>query len=189
MSGQVAERGGEARPEAPSSVRWLDEDEQAAWQGFIQMELQLSAVLGRQLHQDSRLSLQDYGVLVRLSEEPDGRLRAFELGRSLGWEKSRLSHHISRMSGRGLVEREHCPSDQRGSYIVLTEHGRAVIEAAAPGHVAAVRRHFVDLLSRAQLEELTTITSTVMSALQAECGAAACDEEGDGRDESCDESC
>jgi DNA-binding MarR family transcriptional regulator len=162
-------------------VAWLDMEERAAWQGLMQMELQLSGVLGRQLYQDSRLSLQDYGVLVCLTEQPEGRMRAFELGRQLGWEKSRLSHHISRMAGRGLVARQQCPSDQRGSLIVVTDHGREVIEAAAPGHVAAVRRHFVDLLSRGQLDQLTAITSAVLSALQAECQGVE-GEEADGVD-------
>jgi DNA-binding MarR family transcriptional regulator len=179
VSGRRPEGGPEVRAAARPVVRWLDEEERAAWQGLMQMELQLSGALGRQLYQESRLSLQDYSVLVCLTEQPEGRMRAFELGRQLGWEKSRLSHHISRMAGRGLVERQQCPSDQRGSFVVVTDEGRAVIEAAAPGHVAAVRRHFVDLLSRTQLAQLTAITSTVLSALEAECQSLVCDEEVD----------
>lgn len=150
-------------PERP--VRWLDEAEMRAWEGFMRMHMQLEATLGRELQRDAALSSQDYAVLVCLSSRPDGRLRAFELGGELGWEKSRLSHHISRMARRELVERQQCPSDHRGSFVVLTGRGRAVIEAAAPAHVAAVRRYFVDLLDREQLEELAAIAARVLAAL------------------------
>ena len=131
------------------------------------MQLRLTALLGRELHEASGLSLQDYFVLVVLTERPGGRLRAFELGEELGWEKSRLSHHISRMAERGLVVRERCPSDQRGAFVAVTEQGRREITAAAPGHVAAVRTHFVDLLKPEQLDQLGDITETVLGPLEA----------------------
>ena len=106
-------------------------------------------------------------MLVVLTDQPEGRMRAFELGRELGWEKSRVSHHVSRMVARGLVTRERCPSDQRGAFVVVTARGRRAIESAAPGHVAAVRRYFVDQLSPAQLDALGDITETVLENLEA----------------------
>ena len=144
---------------------WLNEGELAAWRGLQRMQAQLTAKLSRELSSDSGLSLQDYTVLVVLSEQPDARLRSYELGGELGWEKSRLSHHIARMEERHLVAREKCPSDQRGLYISLTAHGRETLEAAAPNHVAAVRRAFVDLLNPAQLAVLADIAGTVVREL------------------------
>jgi DNA-binding MarR family transcriptional regulator len=146
-------------------ARWLDDREARAWRGLQAVQLRLTATLSRALGAESELSYPDYTVLVVLTDQPDGRLRAFELGRELGWEKSRLSHHVSRMVARGLVTRERCPDDQRGAFVVVTDAGRAAIEAAAPGHVAAVRRHFIDLLSPAQLDTLAAITDTVLSSL------------------------
>ena len=67
-------------------------------------------------------------------------MRLFELAEVLGWEKSRLSHHVGRMADRGLVKNERCDSDRRGAFVVVTDRGRQEIEAAAPGHVTAVRR-------------------------------------------------
>src|SRR5512134_1046964 len=122
-----------------ADVRWLDEREQAAWRGLLTMHAQLQARLSRALQRDAGLSDADYGVLVALSEAPDDRLRIFQLGRFLQWEKSRLSHHLRRMEARGLVERRECDTDRRGAYVVLTARGRAAVEAAAPGHVAEVR--------------------------------------------------
>lgn len=153
------------------ATRWLTEDEQAAWSGLQQMQGLLNSRLNRELAASSGLSLQDYAVLVTLSTAPDHRQRAFELGRLLGWEKSRLSHHIARMAARGLVCRQRCPSDQRGHYVAVTEAGRATLAAAAPGHCDAVRRWFVDRLSAAQLAALADIARTVQDGLRAACDA------------------
>jgi DNA-binding MarR family transcriptional regulator len=147
-------------------VRWLDEREAAAWRGLQSMQMQLSATLARALADDSDLSYPDYEVLVALTDQPDGRRRPFELARELGWEKSRLSHHVSRMARRGLVSRVRCPSDQRGSLVVVTDKGVAAIAAAAPGHVDAVRRYVVDRLSPAQLDSLAAISAAVLAALR-----------------------
>jgi DNA-binding MarR family transcriptional regulator len=165
-------------------VRWLDEREAAAWRGLQTMQMQLNATLARELAADSELSYPDYMVLVALTDQPDGRRRPFELGHDLGWEKSRLSHHVSRMVARGLVVRDSCPGDQRGSFVVVSDKGRAAITAAAPGHVAAVRRYVIDRLTPAQLDALAEISASVMAAL-GETGdePARCDgTDGDGTD-------
>jgi DNA-binding MarR family transcriptional regulator len=146
---------------------WLDEREAAAWRGLLRMQMHLESELARQLVADSGLSHQDYGVLVALSEHPDGRIRLFELAQVLGWEKSRASHHVSRMAARDLVAKEPCDEDRRGAFVVITPEGRAAIEAAAPGHVRAVRALFVDRLTPAQLDELRAIADTVLDGLDA----------------------
>lgn len=153
---------------AVSGPRWLDEREARAWRGYNRMRLQLNARLNRNLVRDAGLSLADYEVLVCLSEAPDGRLRAFQLADALRWEKSRLSHHLTRMQGRGLVRRQECPTDGRGAFIVLTDTGTAAIERAAPEHVEDVRRAFVDVLTPAQLDALDQISRAVLARLSAE---------------------
>lgn len=165
------------------TVRWLDEREARAWRGLQLMQGRLNGELARQLAADSRLSYQDYGVLVALTDQPDGRLRLFELGRWLGWEKSRLSHHITRMAARGLVKKERADADRRGAVVVVTEHGREEIEAAAPGHVAAVRRLFVDRLTPQQLDVIAEVAETVLAALDAAPAAGTAEAEGTGAPE------
>lgn len=158
---------------------WLDAEEQRAWRSFLDMQSQLSRVLGRELQRQTGLSNADYAVLVHLSEAPAGRMRPFELGDSAGFEKSRLSHQLTRMERRGLVERQLCPSDSRGSFVALTAAGRAAIEVAAPFHVAQVRRWFLSPLTTAQLGALTSISAVLLAHLgpsetgPAECGSAA----------------
>lgn len=147
-----------------TTTRWLSDDERRAWRNLSLMQLQLFALLGRELATDG-LSYPDYLVLANLSDRPEHRARLVELGRQLGWEKSRISHHITRMEQRGLVQRVRCPSDHRGWFVAMTDAGRAAITAAAPAHVAAVRRHFIDLLTPEQLTTLDTIAETVLAHL------------------------
>lgn len=144
--------------------RWLDDDELRAWRNFSLMQLQLFGLLGRELTA-SGLSYQDYLVLAGLSDQPDNRSRPVELGTALGWEKSRVSHHISRMEQRGLVAKVKCPSDGRGWLIAMTDAGRAAIADAAPGHVEVVRRHFIDLLSPDEISTLDAISTRVLERL------------------------
>ena len=132
------------------------------------LNMPLSAALNRQLSRDSRLSTADYAVLVQLSESPEQKLRAHDMVLAIGWEKSRLSHHIRRMEARDLVGREECLTDGRGAFITLTPAGRAAIEQAAPGHVKAVRSYFVDVLSAEQLRVVAEIGEAISARLKAD---------------------
>ena len=93
---------------------WLDADEERAWRGFHAPRTQLLARLNRSLLEESGLSGADFEVLVTLSDAPGKRMRAVELGRALGWEKSRLSHQVTRTEARGLVCREESMNGSRG---------------------------------------------------------------------------
>ena len=146
-------------------VRWLDGREERAWRALQFMQLRLSAALARQLAVDSDLSYPDYQVLVALTDRPDGRARVSELAHQLGWEQSRLSHHLTRMESRGLVSKEQCPSDRRGAFAVVSAEGRRKLAAAAPGHVDAVRRLFVDRLRPEQLDAIAEVAETVLAGL------------------------
>jgi DNA-binding MarR family transcriptional regulator len=149
-----------------SEVPWLSEGEARAWRALQTMQLRLEGELARQLATDSGLSYSDYVVLVALTDRPDGRMRLFELARGLGWEKSRVSHHIARMSERGLVEKRKCDSDRRGAFVGVTERGRQEIMRAAPGHVREVRRLFVDRLTPDQLDAVADAAETVLAAFE-----------------------
>lgn len=129
------------------------------------MQAQLTAHLHRQLQSESGLSLADFDVLVQLTDRPEARARVLELADALQWEKSRLSHHLSRMQRRGLVAREECPDDGRGAFIVLTDEGRHAIDAAAPRHVSTVREVMLDRLTPEQVDVLGDIAEAVLDGL------------------------
>jgi DNA-binding MarR family transcriptional regulator len=145
--------------------RWLDAREARAWRGYTQMNRRLVRVLGQLLTRDSGLSAADYELLVPLSETPGGQLRARDLARMVDWEKSRLSHHLTRMEGRGLVQRRECAADARGAFFRLTSQGRKAIERAAPQHVESVRDNFIDLLTPHELDTLAAIAERVLDRL------------------------
>lgn len=121
--------------------------------------------MSRRLQAESGLSAADYIVLVHLTEAPDARMRSADLARAVEWEKSRMSHQISRMVRRGLVGRVECPEDGRGAFVVITALGRETIASAAPGHVAVVRRLFVDLLTPQELGTLAQVANRVVEHL------------------------
>jgi DNA-binding MarR family transcriptional regulator len=144
-------------------TRWLDEREQHVWQGYLHLNQDLIAVLEQQLTRESGLSGADYRVLVPLSEARDGLLRARDLAAEIGWDRSRLSHHLSRMENRGLVTREECAEDARGLMVRLTKAGRRAIEKAAPGHAEAVRRYFFDQLSKSEIEMMAAVFDRLLA--------------------------
>jgi DNA-binding MarR family transcriptional regulator len=129
------------------------------------MHALLDLQVARDLAKDSGLSEADYDVLSNLSESDQHMLRLTDLAAHMLWSKSRLSHQVTRMQQRGLVERQSCPSDGRGAVLTLTTAGWQVITAAAPLHVESVRRHFIDLLSAEQIRVLGEIAETVTAHL------------------------
>lgn len=126
------------------------------------MHAAVNAELARRLGAGSSLSYQDYEVLVALTDQQDGELRVLELADVLGWEKSRLSHQVTRMADRGLVSKKPCATDGRGFIVSVTAKGRREIERAAPGHVDAVRELFIDRLDSDQIAALIGITANVL---------------------------
>jgi DNA-binding MarR family transcriptional regulator len=150
-----------------TEARWLDDEEQRAWRSLITMQDGLTEFLDRDLRRRCGVSTPDYEVLAHLAESAEGRLRPFELGRLLRWEKSRLSQHLGRMQKRGLVSRDRCVTDQRGAVVTITPRGRDLITAAAPQHVANVRDVFIDQLTKAELKSLIAIGDKVRKRLAA----------------------
>jgi DNA-binding MarR family transcriptional regulator len=136
-----------------------------AWIGYRRMRVLLDLTLQRELSSHSGLSEADYDVLSNLSESDDQRMRLTDLARHMRWSTSRLSHQITRMQERGLVDREQCADDGRGSMLVLTPAGQATIVAAAPAHVASVRKHFIDLLTPEEIKTLGALTHRVVARL------------------------
>ena len=153
-----------------AKTRWLDEREQHLWRSYIRMNQELYARLEGLLASEGGISAADYAVLVPLSEEPTGVLRARDLGADIGWDRSRLSHHLARMEKRGMVVREECEEDARGLMVSLTPGGRRAIEDAAPSHAQAVQHHFFDLLSKKEVDTLTAVFDRVLDKLAEDAG-------------------
>jgi len=148
-----------------SETPWLTEPQQQVWRRWLAANALLPVALHRELQTDAGLSLPDFDVLVQLTESTEGRVRVTDLARALTWERSRLSHHITRMEKRGLVEREECLDDGRGAFVVLTAEGRAAIERAAPAHVRTVRSLVFDQLTVEEVDALGSALRKVLARL------------------------
>lgn len=148
-----------------AALRTLSVNEERVWRSLQFMQLRLMAELSRQLAENADLSYPDFMVLIALTSNVEGRMRIFELANHTGWEKSRISHHIGRMSQRRLVTREKCDSDRRGAFIVITKRGRSELDRAAPGHFEAVRGLFLDWLTPAQLTAIGEACDATLARL------------------------
>ena len=154
-------------------TRWLSDEEDRAWRGWLAMTDRLHSQLASDLLAESGLSYADYQILVHLSEAENRTVRMSDLASRLDWSKSRVSHQVSRMEARGLVSRQECSSDSRGAFAVLTDEGMEQIRAAAPGHVESVRRHFIDLLAPEDLVSLRNISGLILDHLRSESACTA----------------
>ena len=146
-------------------VPWLTEEQRHAWVKLVAVVELLPGVLEGQLRRDSGLTHFEYFVLAMLSEAPDHTLRMTALADRTNATLPRLSHVVSRLEGRGLVERLPCPEDGRATNVHLSDEGWSTIVAAAPGHVATVREYVIDALTAAQVRQLDSITTALLTRL------------------------
>lgn len=162
---------------AERGPRWLSDSEQQSWRTLIDVTTGVLATLDNELRAEFGLSLGEYEVLARLSEAPDRSLRMTDLAAQLRLSPSGITRRIDGLVRAGLVERQQCPSDRRGSNAVLTPDGLRRLEEAAPAHVRGVRAHFIDQLTGKELANLAAALANV--DIDGSRAAGGCDEEVD----------
>ena len=150
-----------------TAPRWLNAAEMKAWRRYIIASRRLLEALDNDL-EGHDLSMADYEILAQLSDAPERKMRMSELAETALLSRSRLSHRMKVMEKAGWVKREACPSDKRGYFAVMTAKGWKAIVAAAPDHVDSVRARFVDHLSKADQEVISTIFLRVEDSLRKE---------------------
>ncbi|HEV7957282.1 MAG: hypothetical protein JWL94_1059 [Microbacteriaceae bacterium] len=144
----------------------ITEEQWHAWHAFYAMRRRLDHALDAGLQRESSISAAEYETLVALHRTPGRRLRVTELAVAMGWEKSRVSHQVSRMEKRGFVSRTSCETDARGWWIEMTTEGRRTVLRAMRGHTEAIRRYFFDQLDEDQAELLTELSARVLSGIE-----------------------
>ena len=145
-------------------MKWLTDEQQAAWRPFAALLFRLPSLLEAQLQKDAGIGHFEYMALMSLSEAPGRTLRMSELAAMASGSLSRLSHVVARLEAKGWVRREPCPGDGRFINAVLTEPGWQKVAETAPGHVAAVRGLLIDALTPADLASLGTISDQILKA-------------------------
>lgn len=143
-------------------AKWLDADQQRVWRNWLLAVARINQYLDNDLRA-SGLDLNEYEILVCLSEADDRRMRMSELADKVHQSRSRLTHSISRLERQGIVERCSAEDDRRGVYARLTDKGFELLDQAAPGHVSAVRRIFVDAADEADFQALGRVMEAVLA--------------------------
>lgn len=133
-------------------------DQLRTWRNYIETAEALRTRLGSRLQSESELSTGDYQVLLALTEAEGRTLRSSELADLIGWERSRLSHHLGRMEKRGLISRQACADDVHGIDVIATDAGSAAFRSGSVPHLRAIRELFLDALTPAQLDEVDDVT-------------------------------
>ena len=147
----------------------LSDAERETWLSFYTMRRRLDRALDLQLQRDSGLSASEYEILLSISDAPGRTLRIKAIAEAIGWEKSRVSHLVTRMEKRGLLDRTECDIDARGSWIGLTVSGRRAVLGAIRGHSAAIRKYFFDALEPMDAAAVESLSHRVVAAIG--CGA------------------
>ena len=156
-----------AKTTVAAPPQWLTPAELEAWRAYILNSRRLMEILEQALDSHD-LSMADYEVLAQLSEAPERRMRMSELAEAALLSRSRLSHRMKVMEQAGLIRKEECPDDRRGAFAVMTEKGWEAIVAAAPDHVASVRRAFTDVLTSADQQVIARSFTTIQNLLKSD---------------------
>jgi len=154
---------------------WLSAPQQRTWLNYMRVYLRLEYEMNRQLQAECGLSLADYTVMTALSDAPARRLQLSALATTIGWERSRLSHHLQRMAARGLVERAQSETDGRATDAILSTDGLKALRVAAPKHIAWVRTLFFSDLDAKRTADLGDLLGEVYQTILRE-GTLPCPE-------------
>jgi DNA-binding MarR family transcriptional regulator len=140
----------------------LSRRELAAWRGLLRTHARVLAALDAELEQAHGLAVPEYEVLLVLTQCGDQHLRMSELADAALLTRSGMTRLVDRLEKQGLVRRERCPADGRGTYAVITPEGAAAFAAARPTHIAGVRRLFLDPLKKKEQRLLAEAFGVVL---------------------------
>jgi DNA-binding MarR family transcriptional regulator len=148
----------------------LEPEQWELWSTWMQAQRLLARELDRGLQRDHGISKAEFSVLVTLHQAPGGQMRVGELAESLDWEKSRVSHQLTRMENRELVDRTDNGSGGRRIGIGLTAKGRSAAQSAILGHADNIRRYFFEALTPEQAAAIQAWSRQVVGRIEA-CGS------------------
>ena len=149
-------------PAASERSAQLTELELAAWVGLLRAHAKVTRALDDELERECGLSLPQYEVLLQLGRAPERRLRMTDLAQHVLLSRSGLTRLVDRLEAAGLVTRQSCPSDLRGTFAVLTRPGLARLRVASDVHLRGVRAHVTSRLSDEDQRALAHATAKLL---------------------------
>ena len=143
--------------ETKMTANHLSPRELRIWHAFVSMGEDVLERVGRDIARATGLSGSEFGVLSRLAAYGKGEMRQQELATVMGWEKSRLSHQLSRMQKRKLIVRR--AGDTRATLVALTRFGREKLASALPVRAESVRRNLLSRLTADQIDVIIRVSN------------------------------
>jgi DNA-binding MarR family transcriptional regulator len=148
-----------------STVSQVSQEDWEVWRDYYRAARELTHAFDRRLQDDSGISHPEYLVMVALWNAPHRKLRTGELADDLSWEKSRVSHQVTRMVARGLLERTECDTDARGVWVGLTAEGSRTLLGATRDHTQAIGDWFFDVLTDDEKHAIQTASRRMRAKL------------------------
>jgi DNA-binding MarR family transcriptional regulator len=136
----------------------------SAWRSFLEAHARVTDALATELETETGLPLTWYDVLVQLTEAPEHRLRMQDLARAVLLSKSGLTRLVDRMGAAGLVTREPCLDDRRGTFVCLADAGTERLDGASPVHLRGIAEHFTGHFSEVEARQLHDLLGRVVQA-------------------------
>jgi DNA-binding MarR family transcriptional regulator len=140
----------------------LDELEFRAWQAFVYAQATVVPSLDRELAGSAGVSLNQFEILTWLARAGRRGLRMSDLAARVVLSPSGVTRAVDQLERNGLVERRVVEGDKRGSMAALTADGRTTLRKAVNVHVRGLREHFLQYLSRTELQQLADALEAVL---------------------------
>ena len=144
------------------AIQELSTEELGAWRGLLRVHSALVKALDAELLDGHDLPLTSYEVLINLQAAPDKRRRMAELADGVLLSRSGMTRLVDRLEKEGLLVRDPCVSDGRGTFAVLTDKGEALLSEARRTHLDGVRERFLKHFERDELVQLATLWNRVV---------------------------
>ncbi|MEV0350076.1 MarR family winged helix-turn-helix transcriptional regulator [Nonomuraea sp. NPDC050680] len=144
----------------------LEPDEWDLWDTWMRARRLLDRELDRGLQRDHGISKAEFSVLVTLWRASGREMRVGDLVDSLGWEKSRVSHQLTRMENRGFVAQTQAGPSGRRTRIGLTATGCRIVQDAVLGHAGNIRRYFLDSLTPEQAATIRAWSEQIIDRIE-----------------------
>ena len=151
-----------AATDPAAGIQELTPEELGVWRGLLRVHSALVKALDAELLAGHDLPLTSYEVLINLQAAPDRRRRMAELADGVLLSRSGMTRLVDRLERDGLLERDACASDGRGTFAVLTDKGEALLAEARRTHLDGVRERFLRHFTEEELAHLAGLWNRVL---------------------------
>ena len=154
----------------------LDDAEESLWRTLAHLLITLPHALDEDLSQETGLTMNEYGVLMNLSEAPGRQLRMSVLAGRCDLSGSRMSRLVDELRQKGFVTKDRSPEDGRGNVAQLTEAGFTRLKTAYPAHLTSVRCRVLDHIRPEEIKGIFGPLERIANALEVSIGTLSSDQ-------------